>query len=192
MITDDFFLDTARLKIRPLKDEDCESMLRIQGNPAVTQLTPDETWEDIDDAEDFLEFVKWLYTDNPLRDWFRYFFAVTEKQSGNLIGYCGIGNPEFNPSLVEIFYSLDPEFWGRGYATETAKALLEYGFTALGLSKITGFAHPDNAASLRVLEKAGLNQSGYISGLEEKFAYFNGEPFFELSSEQWSAPDENN
>jgi ribosomal-protein-alanine N-acetyltransferase len=185
MITTDFKIETSRLILRPFTENDGEAMLRIQDNPIMTRYTPDETWKGIEDAYEFLKFAQWLYTDDPNRPWFRIFLGIMEKLSDNLIGYCGLGNPEFNAKLVEVFYSVDCPYWGRGYATETAQALLNYGFRELKLDKIVGFAEKENLASIRVLEKIGLKRNGEISGLPERFSYFNGEPFFELRHEEW-------
>jgi ribosomal-protein-alanine N-acetyltransferase len=62
---------------------------------------------------------------------------------------------------IEVGYRLAPDAWGRGYATEGARALVRYGFDQLGLDRIIGLTHPDNAASQRVLQKAGLADAGW-------------------------------
>jgi len=110
---------------------------------------------------------------------------VVEKGSNQVIGYCGLGGPEFDRTLTEVFYSIDHPFWGQGYATETTKALLHYGFEDLNLSKIIGFAEKRNLASIRVLEKAGLERKGIISGLEAQYDYYNDEIYFELNRNEW-------
>ena len=139
----------------------------------------------MEDAFSFLRFAQSLYKDENIIEGFRYFFAVVEKASNQVIGYCGLGGPEFDRTLTEVFYSIDQPFWGNGYATETTLALLQYGFEQLDLDKIVGFAEKENLASLRVLEKAGLRRNGSLSGLQENHDYFNGECFYELSKEEW-------
>ena len=62
---------------------------------------------------------------------------------------------------IEVGYRLLAEVWGRGLATEGARALVRYGFDELGLDRIIGVTHPDNAASQRVLVKAGLDDAGW-------------------------------
>jgi RimJ/RimL family protein N-acetyltransferase len=85
-------------------------------------------------------------------------FAVVEKSSGNLIGYCGLfyfpdinGQPE-----IEIGYRLAREAWGQGYATEAVLAVRDLAFDSLGLTRLIAMVDPDNAASIRVAEKAGM------------------------------------
>lgn len=83
-------------------------------------------------------------------------FPVFLKLSGEFVGTCGMepylleGQPE-----VEMGYRLCLKHWGRGYATESAAAILRYGFGDLGLKRIIAYALPQNAASLKVLEKLG-------------------------------------
>jgi RimJ/RimL family protein N-acetyltransferase len=62
---------------------------------------------------------------------------------------------------VEVGYRLRHQAWGRGYATEGARALVRYGLDTLGLYRIIGLTHPDNVASQRVLQKAGLRDAGW-------------------------------
>ena len=70
---------------------------------------------------------------------------------------------------VDVAYRLIPAHWGRGLATEVAKASVQFGFTNLGLKRIVGLAMPENIASIRVLEKAGLRYMGTVP--------FWGKPF---------------
>ena len=73
-----------------------------------------------------------------------------------LIGWAGLTYlPETGET--EVAYLLGKPFWGRGLATEAARASLRYGFEDLGIGTIVGIVHPDNLASRRVLEKAGLS-----------------------------------
>jgi ribosomal-protein-alanine N-acetyltransferase len=187
MITHDMKIQTERLILRPFNEQDCDAMFRIQGNPVMTRYTPDEPWKSIEEAYGFINLATRLYNNDKINDGFRYFFAVVEAQSNNVIGYCGLGGPEFDRTLTEVFYGIEYSYWGKGYATETTKALLEYGFINLMLDKIVGFADKDNIASLRVLEKAGLKRIGIISGLEEKYKYFNGECLYQIDKISWEA-----
>lgn len=85
-------------------------------------------------------------------------WAVVEKRSRDVIGYCGLfyfadvgGQPE-----VEIGYRLARAHWGRGYATEAVAAVRDYGFTTLCLPRLIAMIDPGNVASIRVAEKVGM------------------------------------
>ncbi len=85
-------------------------------------------------------------------------WAVVEKSSGETIGYCGLfffpdvcGQPE-----IEIGYRLARSHWGRGYATEAARAVRDYAFQTLNVQRLIALIDPENTASIRVAEKLGM------------------------------------
>ena len=99
------------------------------------------------------------------------FWYTTRRDTGAFIGwftlkYCG------KSADVETGYMLLPEAWGQGYATEGASAMVRYGFDDLGLDRIIGVTHPDNFASQRVLQKAGLADAGWGHYYERKLRLF--------------------
>jgi RimJ/RimL family protein N-acetyltransferase len=91
----------------------------------------------------------------------RYELAITLRTKGELIGGCGI---EKRPARKDgvIGYCLNRAYWGRGYGTETAQALLDFGFSRLALHRITALCDPSNVQSNRVLEKAGMTLEGHL------------------------------
>ena len=85
-------------------------------------------------------------------------WAVVEKASGDVIGYCG---PFYYPDVngrpeIEIGYRLARACWGRGYATEAVGAVRDYAFDVVGLTRLIALIDPANVASIRVAQKAGL------------------------------------
>ena len=176
-------ISTERLVIRPFTEDDCEAMLEIQSNPEMTKYTPDEPWKSIEDAQKFVKMVLWLYDlENNI---FSHFFAIVKKESNKLIGYCGIGGIEYDRTQNEVFYGIHQGYWGNGYATEVGRAMLKYGFVTLGLDRIIGAVHTENAGSINVLEKIGLSRVGLISGLAEEFNGFNGEYLYEMKRDEY-------
>ena len=87
--------------------------------------------------------------------------------SGETIGAAGLQHLEGGPE-IEVGYRFLKSYWGRGYATESARASIAYGFDELGLDRIVAVALAENIASRRVLEKCGLNEIGLVHayGLE--------------------------
>lgn len=85
-------------------------------------------------------------------------WAVIHLSDGKLIGYCGLQHIEFVKPEIEIFYGFARDYWGRGLATEAARAALRYGFEQLKLAEIVAATHPGNVASQRVLQKIGLRR----------------------------------
>jgi len=83
-------------------------------------------------------------------------WAVVTRQDGEVVGWNGL---EYLPELdeTEVAFLLSKRVQGRGYATEAALASVRFGFKTVGLPKVIGLVHPENAASVRVLEKCGLS-----------------------------------
>jgi RimJ/RimL family protein N-acetyltransferase len=148
-------IETARLRLRQLTRADLNDLARIVADPSVMKylgrvpgpITPAE-------AETFL--------DGMIGHWARHGFgrwAVVEKEDGRLIGCAGFRSHE---GVAELNYLLDKPYWGAGRATEIARACLRHGFAEHGFDLIVGFTRPANAASRRVMEKAGLRYVGEV------------------------------
>ena len=174
-------IQTERLTLRCIRAEDLDDMMELRSDPANSPFEPDDIWRSQQDALDFLQFASLFYGKKRKRPrWFRFFFAITETGSPKVIGFCGLGAPDFDRSITEVFYSLARAKWGRGYATEAAKAMVAFGFNEMKLRRIYGFIHPDNIASRRVLEKSGLVEIGTLDQIAKDHRY-HGNPLFEIT-----------
>lgn len=84
--------------------------------------------------------------------------AIVLKTNLLNVGYCGLSDlPHTAEKLIELSYGLNREYWGNGYATEAAAALLSHALNELGLPEVVSAIHPRNTASIRVAEKLGLS-----------------------------------
>ena len=145
--------DTDRLQHRAFTTEDAEVVFALNGNPEVMRYTGEPMLQSLDEA-------KHLIANNSDFDEVGYGrWACILKQTQTIIGFCGL---KYLPDLdaVDVGYRLLPQYWGRGLATEACMASLQFGFTTLRLDQIIGLVLPDNAASIRVLEKAGMQADG--------------------------------
>lgn len=86
-------------------------------------------------------------------------FATCLSDSGELIGWTALKDLD-GTDIIEIGYRYFFRFWGKGYATEAASALMRYGFDHLGLEHVAAVVHPENQASGRVLQKLGMRYTG--------------------------------
>lgn len=112
-------------------------------------------------------------------------FAVIEKATGDFIGWCGLKyiteNINGHSNYYDLGYRILRRHWGKGFATESSIASLEYGFNAFGLNEIYAAAHVENHASIRILLKLGFRQTGV-------FQYDGSEHFwFELKKDDWNS-----
>ena len=152
----DVILETARLIIRRWTPADAEAAFAIYGDPEVTRYLggsgPDPS---IEQTRAMLERVIGREARTPGLG----FWAVEEKDTGRLIGGALLQSVEETPE-IEVGYHFAQSAWGQGYATEVTRALVRYGFETHGLDRIIGLVFPENHASRRVLEKAGLTYEG--------------------------------
>lgn len=179
----DFQMETKRLIIRPFTHHDRDAIFQVMNDREMCRYTPDEPWESMEDAGDFIKQALWLYDLEHFT--FRHFFAITGRPSGEIIGFCGVGGISYDRTVNEIFYSIGKAYWGRGYATEAAAAVLQYAFGQLGLENVIGVVHPENIASCKVMEKIGMKKTGVLSGLPPEHDYFNGEFLYTLTREEY-------
>jgi RimJ/RimL family protein N-acetyltransferase len=120
-----------------------------------------------EDARHFVQLLVNQQQDNPR---LKYQLAVVLAETGQLIGSCGIRQRAVDACEANIGYELDPEFWGQGYATEAARAIVEFGFSYLGLHRIWSWCIADNVGSAAVLKKLGMRQEGCL----REYEYFKG------------------
>jgi 8-oxo-dGTP diphosphatase len=137
-------IETARLILRPPAEDDAAAIERYVSDPDVALQTAN---------------IPHPYPPGAAREWIAArakgaVFMVTRRDDGALIGAIGLEPQE--RAIAELGYWIGKPFWGQGYATEAAKAVLAHGFARLGLRVIEAGARTANAASIRVQEKAGL------------------------------------
>jgi RimJ/RimL family protein N-acetyltransferase len=146
-------LETERLLLREFDEADIETFYLLGSDPAIIRYTGDPGGG-MTSIEHALEILR----ANPLADYKKHGFgrwACVHKESSEVIGFAGLKYMDERDE-VDIGYRLLPQYWGAGFATEAASAALDFGFRSLQLKEIIGLAVPDNAASIRVLEKLGM------------------------------------
>lgn len=147
-------LETERLLLRMFREEDFDDYAAIFGDPEVTRY--------LGDGEPLSRFAAWRSLAVMVGHWqMRGYgmWAVEERQSGVLVGRIGFFYPEGWPGF-EIGWALKPAYWGLGYATEGAKAALNYGFSKLGQEHIISLIYPDNIRSIEVAKRLGEQLEG--------------------------------
>ena len=151
---------TERLVLRAFRPADVEPLFAIQRDPVAMQHT--FTAASRADSERFLAKYAALFPEHGFAPW-----TVVLRSEERVVAWGGISVDPFDPGWgIEIGYFVDARHWGRGIASEIVSVSLRYGFTALGLAKIGAFTRPANAASQRVLEKAGFRFRGYEPKIE--------------------------
>ena len=148
---DRIITETARLILRLPTSSDVASTLAIYSDPQVMEyIDSDRPFEKIDEAARSIERGLAHFEKHGV-----CYSAVIEKATGRHVGYCGFNVFEDGPDL-ELVFHFHRACWGRGYATEAARACIEYAFGALDAHRVVALTDPRNAASIRVLEKLGF------------------------------------
>jgi len=158
-------IHTQRLKLRELTEGDLQAVHDYASDPEVVRYTPFGP-NTMVDTKNFLDGALSRQKEEPRTD---IGLGIELREEGRLIGTCRINKTSENEAYVG--YILNKRYWGHGYATEAAGALMRFGFTELGVHRIYADCHPDNAASIRVLEKIGMT----LEGRRREYMMFHGE-----------------
>lgn len=143
-------LETERLILREMQPSDAEDMLRLHSNLQVQEYTGDPTIITLEGIHNKIEEKTREYRDYGYGRW-----VTILKEGMQFVGWAGLSYlPEFDE--VDLGYRFLPEFWGKGLATEVSRAILKYGFNALQLERIIAMAMKENKASIRVMQKVGM------------------------------------
>jgi RimJ/RimL family protein N-acetyltransferase len=146
-------IETERLILRLFRESDTDAYAEMVSDPEVmrflggTPVPRAEAWRNM-----AMMLGHWH-----LRGYGMW--AVEEKASGEMVGRVGCWNPEGWPGL-EVGWTLRRRFWGRGYATEAARASVDYAFQALDQTRVISLIAPDNVNSIRVAERLGEKPAG--------------------------------
>lgn len=142
-------LRTERLLLRQFREDDLDAFAAIQADPIVAQYVGDGSPTDREASWRLMALLLGHWT---LRGHGQY--AVVERAGGALVGRVGLWHPEGWPGL-EVGWLIGRDRWGRGYATEAARAVARTAFTELGVDRLISVIRPANVASIRVARKLG-------------------------------------
>ena len=158
-------LTTERLILREFELTDSEAMFNLNSDEEVLRYTGDKQFESIEDANNFFKNYP-DYEKNGFGRW-----ALVTKGDKEVIGWCGLKKHEDN--TVDIGYRIFKNQWNKGYPTEASIACLEYGFQVFELDEIIANAATENKASIRVMEKIGMEfqQNMACEGIEDAVRY---------------------
>lgn len=151
-------IETERLLLRAWRDEDLGAYARMGADPEVMRhMFPPRALTRAEVAYD-LQRLREHWAEQGFGHW-----AVQERATGRLVGRTGLKRHADwtpDPGNIECGWLFARETWGQGYATEAARAAIAFAGEELGRSEVISIARPANAASRRVMEKAGLAYAG--------------------------------
>ena len=151
-------LITERLLLRPFTLADAPEVQRLAGAYEVASCSLAIPYPYLDGVAE-----AWIATHKPgFEKGMHAIYAVTHAGYGHLVGAAGLVEVNRRHERAEIGYWVGRPYWGRGYATEAARAVIEYGFSVLGLHRIYALHFSWNTASGRVMEKCGMVHEAHL------------------------------
>jgi len=152
------YLETERLILREIIPDDVEDFFAMDSNPEVVKYVGIKPLTDINQSLKMIESIRNQYQENKIGRW-----AVIRKEDGKLIGWSGlklIKEINNHQNIHDLGYRFTPEYWGKGYATETSVAVLNYAFNEMKLNQVFAYADVENDASNHILRKLGFEEKG--------------------------------
>ena len=151
-------VETKRLVLRDFRIDDWKSVHEYAANPRAVEFVP---WGP-NSADQTIEFVRKAVEDAARPNRRMFDFAIVLREEDRVIGGAKLRVSQSENRDAETGYIINPAFWKRGFASETAAAMIEFGFRQRGLHRIWAECDPANTASLRVLEKVGMIREGLL------------------------------
>lgn len=172
-------IETDRLILRKMTPGDAEAIFAYASDLEVTRYVVWDTHRTIEDSKAFLDLTVRGYESGAGPTW-----GVVYKGDHRFIGTCGFASLEPEHARAEIGYVISKEYRGRGLAPEAVRAMISFGFREMGLHRIEARCIAENAASARVMQKAGMTHEGTLRQREFiKGAYRDMEMYSILKGE---------
>ncbi|MFD2470856.1 GNAT family N-acetyltransferase [Amycolatopsis silviterrae] len=179
------FLETDRLLLRQFTEADTDHLVRLDSDPRVMRFLTGEPTPRSEIEHQVLPAILQDYAKGPAGRW-----AAIERETGEFIGWISLQPPEDGSTTeLELGYRLMAKAWGRGYATEGARAAIHKGFTELGTQRVWAQTMAVNTPSRRVMERVGLR---YVRTFHVEFddplpGTEHGEVEYALTRDEWAA-----
>ena len=174
-------IEAPRLILRPFREADIPAIVRLLQLPDIARTTLNVPYPyDEDKAREWLTFQQ-----RERKAGTGYTFAIVRREDGRLVGAIDI-RPNSRHKKAEIGYWIGKPYWGRGYATEAARAIIRYGFETLGLNRIYALHFTGNPASGRVMQKAGMQFEGVLREDVKKGDAFQDHAVYAILRKDWA------
>ena len=173
-------LSTKDLILRPLTDDDAAALFTFTSDPEVTRYV---LWPYHRDLEQTQQFIRWL-TAPGVRSW-----AIVHRPDTCVIGIMFLHSFHSVHRKAEIAFTLAKPYWGKGYTTRAAQAVIRYALTAWDLHRIEGTCMLENIASARVLEKLGMRFEGVMRQSHRRYDGFVDMKLYAVLKEEFDFTD---
>jgi RimJ/RimL family protein N-acetyltransferase len=166
--------------LREFTRDDVDDVLAIIGDDAVT------TWLSFDsrDRAQAVAMIEGTINRAQQEPRTEFYLGVTKRDDDSVIGFARIGLSGVQAG--KLGYAIAAKEWGRGYATDAARALVTYGFKELGLHRVTAAIGPDNVASIAVVQQLGFTREGVLRDHVFTNGQWRDSVLFSVLAHEWS------
>jgi len=179
----DLHIATPRLLLRAYTERDFEGVHAYASDPETVRFM---TWGP-NTPQQTRDFRREAVAQQSVTPRVNYHFVVALRESGQIIGGCGIHIRQPEHRGAEIGYCFHRDFWGQGYATEAAAALLRFGFEQLQMHRIYARCDPLNIGSERVMQKNGMRKEGHFRQIYWRKGKWRDSLLYAILAEEWQA-----
>lgn len=164
------FVETERLLLREILSTDIDGMFALDSDPEVHKYLGSKPLLEREQISDSIHYIRKQYNENGIGRW-----AIIDKKTNAFIGWTGLkyvtDTINNHKNYYDLGYRLIKKYWGRGIATETARATLDYAFNTLNINEVYAIADCQNKSSNAILKKVGLKcvDTFYLDGIKHNW-----------------------
>lgn len=173
-------IETERLVIKNFTNTDIYQLHRIVNNEEIMKYVPFAKERTLEECKELMKRILNRYKESTSTNFKGFLLLVFSKDSNECIGFVGLFPLTYDVKENELFYGLFEEYYGRGYATEIGKAIIEYGFKNININKIVATVNKNNKVSKRVLDKMGMHFECEIEDESAKGSSYDGELMYSI------------
>lgn len=182
----DIYEEGQNVILLPYDMRDFDDLYQAYSDPKVKEYCSDGTTS----KEWVSNLIDWMvthcYKHNTPDHIDKFGVSIKHKDSGKIIGWCGLGTLDCDPSEIELFFGLNSNYWCRGYGFEAAKLMLHYGFDVIGLMRIVAVVANENIGSVRIIKKLHMDFERTLSITDLKLMDFDGMDLYAISKDKYN------
>ena len=179
---ENIYIETDRLKIRNFQNSDIGTLYRIVNDEEIMKYVPFTEARNLEECNELMERIIRRYSESTKESFKGFLLLVLTRETVEPLGFVGLFPATYDIAQDELFYGVFDNSRGKGYAVEMGKAVIEFGFSQVGTSRIIATVNESNSISKRVVEKMGMQFEYVIEDEAAKDSSYEGELLYSISS----------
>ena len=173
-------LETPRLILREFSADDFEALYKIESRPETARFEPEKS------ADDVRQYLEQAALQALVQPRVHYRFAITVRPDGSVRGLVGMARNIEMTRDWEIGWMVHPDEWGKGYASEAARRVLDFAFNELEAHRVIAFCDVENRASERVMQKLGMRREAHMRQTHLLRGEWRDELLYAVLESEWA------